>query len=150
MLVIHVYYVCKLRVYAAFAFISHFLSKKKKKHTHFRSWKSNKKLKKIQSLDSRRKLISINRMCIDYVTLDGEDGTSDTEIIDLAVKVLSKRISFIFPIILCPNVWLRWSLDLLSSACLWDLLEGDGRPIKRVYRVHLFKIFTFMLLEKIP
>lgn len=39
------------------------------------------------------------------VTLDGEDGkTSDARLLGLAVKLLTKRLSRIFPIILCPNV----------------------------------------------
>lgn len=39
------------------------------------------------------------------ITLDGEDGkTSDARLLGLAVKLLTKRLSRIFPIILCPNV----------------------------------------------
>lgn len=77
-----------------------------------------------------------------YNTLIGEDGTdaSDARPLDFEVRLLTKILSIIFPIIRWPIVWLR--CRFAASAALVALVDGDGIPtIQRISFLTFFRQF---------
>lgn len=56
--------------------------------------------------------------------MDGEDTTSGVKFFGFDVKLLTNR----FPIIFCPNVWLRWRLPPSDSVAPAD---GDVMPTEK-------------------